>query len=360
MYVVTNREIVEDATGLERFGRRPNRQGPNELRLAEVTRRGRGWSVEFLDDVLPQAEVEALIGEFRLPIDPALPQYASLRVACELTRRARRSKRHILLLVHGYNNDMGDVIGAAQDLERRYGVEVLPFSWPANGGGVHGVVSYKSDKRDARASAGALERTLEKMHQLLGLITQARREELYAKAAVRHPDAAEAREGLYAKLLEKDCPFTVNVMFHSMGNYLLKHMLKSSLTQGNGLLFDNVVLCQADTNNRDHAAWVDSIRFRNRLYVTINENDFALRASRAKAGSEQLARLGHYARDLASRSAHYINLTEAAWVRNSHSPFGEPADKNEQVFEFFRQAFSGQAAEAALRYNPAGNWFETK
>jgi esterase/lipase superfamily enzyme len=360
MFVVTNREIVDDATGVARFGRKPNSQGPNELRLAEVTRKARSWSVEFLDDALPKARVRQLIDEFRLPIDPDGDYYASLEVACELTRRARQAKRHILLFVHGYNNDMADVLGAADALERRYGVEVLAFSWPANGGGIHGVLSYKSDKRDARASAGALERTLEKMHEYLVLITQARREELYAKAGTRHPDAAEARESLYAKLLEKDCPFTVNVMFHSMGNYLLKHMLKSSLTGGNGLLFDNVVLCQADTNNREHAEWVDRIRFRNRLFITLNENDFALRASRAKAGSEQLARLGHYARDLASRNAHYVNLTHAAWVRNSHSPFAEPAEKNEQVFDFFRQALSGQAAESGLRYNPAGNWYEPR
>lgn len=360
MYVVTNREIVDGAQGLAQFGRRPNSQGPNELRLADVRRHGKGWSVDFLDDVLPRRTVETLIDEFRLPIDPAQPQYASLAVACDLARRARRLKRHILLFVHGYNNDMGDVLDTAQALEKRYAVEVLVFSWPANGGGIHGTLSYKSDKRDARASTGALERALEKMHVYLAMITQARRDELHAEAGRRHPQAPEAREALFARLLEKDCPFTVNAMFHSMGNYLLKQMLKSSVNQGNNLLFDNVVLCQADTNNRDHAQWVDQIRFRNRLYITLNENDYALRASRAKAGSEQLARLGHYPRDLSSRSAHYINLTDAPWVRTTHSPFGEPADRNEQVFRFFRDAFSGQAAESSLRFFAGGNWFELR
>ena len=57
---------------------------------------------------------------------------------------------------------MRDVMDAAFDLEKRYEVEVIPFSWPANGGGVGGKLSYLSDKRDARASAGALERASRK------------------------------------------------------------------------------------------------------------------------------------------------------------------------------------------------------
>lgn len=357
MYVVTNREVEASAGGLDQFGKKPNRNGPNELRLAEVTAQGKGWRVEFLDDRLSTTEARALIKEFRLPLDPDAPHYASLKAACDITRRARKNKRHILFFVHGFNNDMHDVISRAQYFEKRYDTEVLAFSWPADGGGLSGTLSYRSDKRDARASAGALERALTKLHDYLALITEARRRELYQQAEKKHPDAAEARDALYAKLLERDCPFTVNALYHSMGNYLLKQMLKSTLSEGNGLTFDNVVLCQADTNNLDHGLWVDQIRFRSRLYITINENDYALRASRAKAGSEQLVRLGHYLRNLGSHSAYYVNLTDAPWVRNSHSPFAEPAEKNERLFAFFKEAFSGLAAEKGLRYFPEGNWF---
>lgn len=357
MYVVTNREVLVNESGPEQFGKRPNLNGPNELRLANFRKQGRGWRVEFLDDELPKDEVAALIEEFRLPIDPDARHFASLKVACDVVRQARAKRRHVLFFVHGYNNDMQDVLGTVSALEARYEVEVIAFSWPARGGGVPGALSYKSDKRDARASTGALERVLIKMHEYLVLISDARRQELAAEAQKRHPDRAEARDALYARLLEKDCPFTVNALFHSMGNYLFKQMLKSSITEGNRLLFDNVVLCQADTNNLDHDLWVDRVRFRNRLYITLNEDDYALRASRAKAGSDQLARLGHYVRNLNSRNAHYVNLTGAPWVRNSHSPFGEPAQKNRQLFEFFRAAFSGEPAEARLRFYAEGNWY---
>ncbi|MEQ8660312.1 MAG: alpha/beta hydrolase, partial [Gammaproteobacteria bacterium] len=161
MYVITNREVIDSEPGLAKFGARPNARGPNELRLAEVRRRGRGWNVAFLDDELTAPEASALIAKFCLALDPAETHYASLKVACELAETARRKKSHILFFVHGYNNDLADVFARAEDIARRYNVLVVPFSWPANGGGaLTGTLSYKSDKRDARASTGALERAL--------------------------------------------------------------------------------------------------------------------------------------------------------------------------------------------------------
>ena len=357
MYIITNRQIVDDESGLDQFGKRVNPKGPNELRLARVTKKGAGWSAEFLEDELPAAEARALIKEFSLPLDPKAQHYASLKVACELTRQARKSKSHILLFVHGFNNDIRDVIERANDIAKRYKVIVLPFSWPANGGGISGAASYKADKRDARASGGALERTLLIVRKYLHLITEAQRARLFKQASDKHPNNAEARDSLYTALLEKDCPFTVNAMFHSMGNYLFKQMFKSSLSEGTGLTFDNVVLVAADTNNEAHAEWVEKIQFRKRCFITINESDHALAASRAKSGSQQRARLGHYLRNLSASNAHYVNFTGAPWVKTSHAYFGEPADKNEKVRAFFKRAFSGEAAEEELRFHAEGNWF---
>jgi len=360
VFVITNRKVVENATGLDQFGKTPNEKGNNELRLAQITKRKKGYTVKFLDDELDKGEARELIEEFELDLKTDETQYASLKVACETVRRAREKKRHILFYVHGYNNDMRDVMETAFDLEQRYEVEVIPFSWPANGGGVGGKLSYLDDKRDARASAGALERSLKKVHEYLMLISESSRTTRRKEAAKKHPDNAERRDALYAKLLRDDCPFTVNGLFHSMGNYLYKQMLKSSISEGNNLIFDNVVLCQADTNNAGHPNWVDKISHNRRVFITINENDFALRLSRIKPGDKQRARLGHYIKRLDSRIAHYINLTDASWVQESHSPFGEPAGKNEKLREFFRQAFTGEPAEEPLRFRAEGNWYEVQ
>lgn len=358
MYVVTNRHVDESAGGIEQFGAVPNKQGNNELRLARVSRAGRGWNVQFYDDLLDPGEARELIAECRLSLDPNVQHFASLKVACELARRAEEKQRHILFFVHGYNNDMAAVMQTAHSLELAYDVEVLTFSWPARGGGWRGKASYLSDKRDARASSGALERCLMKMRQHLMLISESAQLALRTQAERKHPENAEQRDALLAQLLQKHCGLSINAMFHSMGNYLYKQMLKSSINEGNGLIFDNVVLCQADVNNRWHADWVDRIAHNRRVFITINENDHALRLSRIKPGSAQRARLGHYIKRLDSRVANYINLTNAAWVRNSHSPFAEPAEKNQALKQFFLDAFSGKPAELSLKYRPETHCYE--
>ena len=360
MFIVTNRRVDPEASGLDKLGKRPNEKGNNELRVVEAKRRGNGFAIDVLPDEISRSEAKAYIEEFSLDLDPEIQHYASLRVACELVRKLRAKKRHLLIFVHGYNNEIQDVLRAAFELEKKYNVEVLPFSWPANGGGVHGKLSYLSDKRDARASAGALERTLKMVHYFLMKISESSRETCRCKAFEKYPENAEKRDVLYAKLLRKECPFTINAMFHSMGNYLYKQMLKSTISEGNELIFDNVVLCQADTNNEGHAGWVDSIRHNRRVFITINENDYALRLSRIKPGDAQRARLGHFAKRLNSRIAYYVNLTSASWVQESHSPFGDPAKKNDRLAAFFEQAFSGLPAEEGLRYKEEGHWYELR
>lgn len=359
MFVVTNRDIELDKNGLEQFGSRPNRMGPNELRFAEVKRKGTGWSVKWLDDQLSSEKVKELKQSFKLDIDEEKPQFASLGVACSLAHKSRKRKSNILLFVHGYNNDIESVLERAEEFERLYNVEVIPFSWPSNGGGAKGVISYKSDKRDARASAGALERTMAKVGDYLDLISKARRNEIQARVEEEFKHDREKQNAMYSKLLERDCPFKVNALFHSMGNYLYKNMLKSSITEGNQLVFDNVLLVAADTNNKEHTEWVDKIRCRKRCYVTINENDHALAASRAKFGEQQLARLGHYIRNLESHQAYYVNFTDASWVRDSHSYFErDVVKKNSRVFDFFNEAINGEFAEKRLKYQPSGNYYE--
>ena len=356
MYGITNRQIRPRQSGSGKLGPKSSPQGPNELRLFRATRAGRGWHIELIADRLTREMKQ----QVNAPVNQ--PAWGSYYVAKMILQQARQEKRNVLFFVHGYNNDIDDVLRRADELEKRYQVIAVPFSWPANGGGaVSGTLSYKSDKRDARASAGALDRTLLKLADYLLRFTQEMRNTLWQQARDKYPENLEARDKLYSALLDKECPFCVNALFHSMGNYLFKQVLKSSASEGNQLLFDNIVLAAADTNNLEHAAWVDRIKFRRRLYVTINENDRALAASRAKAGQEQQARLGHSLFNLTSTKATYIDFTEAAWVGNSHAYFeGQAADKNEDIRQFFNDAFNGQVAERGLRYIPDRNVYQFK
>lgn len=362
MYVITNRNIVDGETGFDQVGPSPNSLGPNELRLLEATRAGKGWNIQVLDDVMTKEmrdEVETIRKKRKFKRKAALSQYAkysSEYVAVKTLERIWKRRRNFLFFVHGFNNDLREVLDRADQLSKDYNLEVIPFSWPANGGGVKGVVDYRSDKRDARVSAGALDRSLGFLAKYLRSFN--REAQLDVQQGIESDDEKvlnfEKRDEFITEEMSEKCPFTVNLMLHSMGNYLFKQLMSSSVYRAGGLLFDNVVMASPDTNNEDHETWVERIGARSRVYITINEKDYALRASRLKAGSQQKARLGHYIKNLAAKNATYVNFTNASWVGKSHAYFhGEPVEKNPKVKEFFEKSLNGDIAEDDLKYDVA-------
>ena len=360
MYLVTNRGIKNDSGSVvDVFGDHPNIKGPNELRIAQVSRKRNKWHAELLDDLLTKNEAKTLIDDFDLTLDSDKHHYIDLSIACKLAEQARNEKKSILFFVHGYNNDVEDVLNRAHHLEKRYGVIVVPFTWPADGGGLKGAANYKNDKNDAKASVVALDRMLGFINRNLVLLTSNNLARFWEEASRKHPKDLEKRDALYANLVEKHCPFTINLMLHSMGNYVLKQMLKSSISAGAGLTFDNILMIAADTNNLDHSLWVDRLRFRRRLYITINEDDHALAASRMKSGQDQLSRLGHTLSGLMSTKAKYINFTNAPYVGSSHAYFeGNAVTRNKKIHRFFKLALNGKCAEEQLLYRPDINCYD--
>jgi len=96
--------------------------------------------------------------------------YASWYAFRKIIDRAladRDNPKHIVFFVHGFNNALEDVVLRCDLLVKTYGVEVVAFSWPANGGGIRGVASYLDDKRDLQASVVAFDRAMDKARQLL-------------------------------------------------------------------------------------------------------------------------------------------------------------------------------------------------
>lgn len=360
MYIITNRKIKEGEEGLKIFGSRPSEKGPNELRITEVIKRGRGYQVNILDDKLEDAEVSQLAQTYDLNISTTDDWYASLRVACNIFAEARKSKKDILLYVHGYNNDVGDVVQTMQELEQRYSLIVVGFSWPANGGGaVSGTASYLSDKQDARASADALNRLVDKLNFYHELLTVKMQEKLFLKAENKFGGNPLAVQEYYSELLARSCKTRVNLMCHSMGNYLLKYALMPSGGATRKLIFDNVCLVAADANNYHHNEWVEVIQSRNRVYIVINEDDFALKWSRRKPGDAQRSRLGHHRKRLNAKNASYIDVTNTSYVGNSHSYFiGKPVEKNAKLLSFFHVILRGDRVEDRLNYRADVNIYK--
>jgi hypothetical protein len=370
MFIVTNRQVDDAATDVESaFEPVPNHKGPNELRLAEAVRAGRQWKIRILpDQITPEMAREAGLDS---DIDPqtGAPYFVDHYVARRLLRRINPAAmgpgraptrnaargRNLVFFVHGFNNDVAAVLDRAEKFEKQFGVEVLAFTWPADGGGIKGVASYRSDKRDALASTGALDRCLAFIHKHLELINQDNLRRIEAEATSRFARDSEQWDRFFSAATHRICPFSLTMVLHSMGNYLYKNLLKSSNYRGNLLIFDNVLLVAADTNNQDHVGWAEAIPSRSRTFVTINENDSALRASRLKMGEQQKARLGHYPYELLSRKLIYVDFTDAPYVGDSHAYFEGQALRNAHVRAFFQGALNGDRAEVDLHYDPSRN-----
>lgn len=367
MFIVTNREVNESKFGVDAFGEKPNSLGPNELRFVEAIKIGRQWKIKVLpNEISPEMAREVgLVAKIHSDTKTDQPIYASRYVARKVLARVNPNAmgvsgekgRNLVFFIHGFNNDMKAVLERAEQLEKNYGVEVIPFSWPANGGGVHGVVSYRSDKRDALTSTGALDRCIAYLHKYMQEIHNEHVSNVEALANKRYGKDAEKWDLFFREQAQKWCPFSVNMLLHSMGNYLFKNMLKSSSYRTDLLVFDNVILAAADTNNEGHAEWVDRIQCRGRVLITINENDGALLASRLKMGEQQKARLGHYPYRLDSERAVYVDFTGQSYVGDSHAYFEGGAIRNRRIRQFFDDALNGQPAERGLDYDVASNMY---
>ncbi len=359
MYLITNR-VLTKAKNLKAFGKTPNPKGPNELLMVNVEKSGSRWKVEPIIDLLPIDTVKALKSKYSLDIDSGIPWHGSLKIACELFEQARVEKKSILFFVHGYNNDVADVLKAAHEIESLYNVIVVPFTWPANGGGaISGTASYLSDKSDARASAGALNRAIGKIQQFHLMLTRAQKHQYQMEANKKHPDNHFAAAALFTKMMDKNCSVKISLLCHSMGNYVFKYTLSTSENATSKLVFDNICLVAADTNNESHACWVGKLDVRKRIYVVINENDSALKASRIKPGEEQKARLGHYIKQLNSPNAHYVDVTGSESVGTEHTYFkGNSVLKNTKLRTLFSGMFSGISVEQTLDYHADNNTYK--
>lgn len=317
MYIVSNREIDTENEPTFKFGTLPNPKGPAELRVAEAFEKDGDWQVELM------TEKRGLNESSKLEDRP------SFRLFTKLRENMKTKDRNCVFFVHGYNTNIRSAIESAARIEELYDVEVILFSWPSIGGGegkksfgkdLYGTANYKRDKRVAAQSVGALDRCFE-----------------YLDRYIRHVEAKDP------------CDKRFTLVCHSMGNWLLKTLLKSSVYNGETLLFDNVVLCAADVNNDGHELFTDKILHRRRIYITINENDGPLGWSRRKLGGLQKARLGHYTKNLVSQIAVYLDFTDGKHVGDSHSYFMDSTcDRNFNVRSIFRQVFNGERGERDL------------
>ncbi len=314
MLIVTNRNIRKThLNGLvgddQVFGESINDKGPSEIRLAWANRDQNGWLI----DLIP--EPDALTAD-NLP---------SKNVFIQLRESLQSRCQNCLFFIHGFNQSFVESMEKAHAIETLYGVEVVLFSWPSNAGGF-ATQEYRLAKRAAMASATALDATITK---LAGYLT-----------------------GDFDRRTLQSCRVKVSLMAYSLGNLMFKNYIQNAEFEPESNVFENVILCQADVDNKGHARWVDQIHIGKRVYITINENDWVLKWSDANF---QRNRLGRTAQQLNAQKAFYVDFTDAPGVERKHGLFY--LESNETVRVFFNAAINGDRAESVdgLVYDSANN-----
>ncbi len=178
--------------------------------------------------------------------------------------------RDLLILVHGFNVSWEEAVATAAAFEAVVNradaqldagqpfqpLRVLLFTWPSDGAALPWA-SYKSDRSDARGTAGALGRALLKLRDQLHALG---REVRQSSVAVRHlrerlagRPAAEIERAVAQLEATQLCGQKLHLLAHSMGNYVLQNALERvyDFSPGNQLprLFDSVFLCAPDVDD---------------------------------------------------------------------------------------------------------------
>lgn len=313
LVIVSNRNINDGATDETLFGETANSKGIDELRLAKA------WYQENEDrwalELLPEPD-QGLSPE-NLP---------SRQLFNEILRGIANGQHRCnwIFYVHGFNQSFPQGLKDSWAIAQRYDVDMVVFSWPSNPGGFV-TEEYTQARQAAKASANAFDRILEKIG-----------------------------EYLLNRLLEdiQQCPVSLNLLAHSLGNFLVESYIRNPIFTTETRIFDNIIFHQADVDAGSHTEWIDRVAVGQRLYVTINESDNILKAS----DMINPARLGKTLEGLTASRPIYVDFTGGENVGRSHNLF-LGVENNEKIRGFFRRVFTGQRGEvvAGFEYDPRVN-----
>ncbi|MEL7313985.1 MAG: alpha/beta hydrolase, partial [Cyanobacteria bacterium J06559_3] len=236
---------------------------------------GENFSTVDLGDLrFGQAEVtNGELDENSVRVLPDNPSQGSQALFAQLRQAMREQSLDSLIVIHGFNVTFQKAVESAANMSDRYaqlsgGIyrpNIFVFSWPSNGE----LFEYKDDRHDAKASGYAFARGLEKLAGFL-----------------RNVENGEP------------CQQCINLIAHSMGNYVLRHALqeiqKISDSRLMPRIFDNIILAAADEDN-------DAFEYEHKLarlpelakHITVyfNTEDQALTISDITKGNPD--RLGH-------------------------------------------------------------------
>jgi len=294
VFFVTNRDYQPD-NKLMVFGPRFNPDGVGALRFGRA-RYSDGAAGPVLKDAFVYPERKA--GE-------VFTTQGSASFLDDMKAAMATPSRDTLVFVHGFNVSFRGALDAGARLARQVRVDgkpmnVVVFSWPSDGEAVP-LMSYYSDREDARASGAALARAFLKLRDYV------------------------------AQLPEADyCNQRIHLLAHSMGNYVLRQgmqALKGKDENNLVRLFDQIIMAAPD---EDDDAFEDDRKLRllprigRQVTVYFNPEDRALLISdKTKANPDRLGSDGPRMIDLLPKKVTLVDCrnvgaTGDAFARHSY------------------------------------------
>lgn len=291
VYFVTNRNHLPD-NKIEVFGRGFNPDGVAALRFGVATF-GDGANPSAVDVFPEEANESGFVVK------------GSDRFLKDLHTSMAGERSDTLIFIHGFNVSFMGALKAGAQLARQVRIDGRPlnivvFSWPSDGAAVP-LMSYYSDREDARVSGPALARAFLRLKQFVT------------------DDLAR----------EEYCQRCVHLLAHSMGAYVLRNGLQAVIAKDPKSLvrlFDQVILAAPDEDD-DTFERDDRLKplpaIARQVTVYFNPKDRALLVSdKTKAIPDRLGSDGPRLIDMLPKKVVLVdcrNVAEAADALAQHS-----------------------------------------
>lgn len=224
-----------------------------------------------------------------------------------------------LVFIHGDSKTLLDAAQRAFEIQVKYKVNVIVFSWPSKIEEGSGLKNFKNSRLNVETGSDEF---LVFLHEI---------EEWKSSNPMEFANN------------------NLSIIFHSLGNYYLERLVTNNyIHEIDNSLFDNLIVNAAAVNQEGHHKWLEEINMQERIYVNSNGRDFILRGLRLLTNwSRQLgeALVGEFA-----SNATYVDFTNA--VKNGF-PIGEMhgyyigtvSNQSENIRNYYYTIFHGDEAD---------------
>jgi len=360
VHFATNREEIVENGVVTGFGPRLNPKSPLWLRYGaadmEPDRRGETpFRIAGLD-VAPE-NIPGTPGA-----DGETVLLGSDAVFEGLRQRLIDNEADLVLMLHGFACDFRNALSNAAEIKTAWGTRSFPietamFSWPADGKVVP-FLSYASDRDDARSSAKAIARALQRLlGYLKDLQDEAVKERLKAQRENREPKIDL-------------CHAKIHLVAHSMGTYALRNALQALISDYGGKRLPRVLhtifLMAADEDNNafEHETKLARLpELAEQVYVYFARNDNALVISDVSKGNpDRLGATGPRTLTSLPQKVTLVDCTEVSSTGSVKDANHQYYRKRAEVIADVRQVLAGKAPEAVTgrEWIPARSCFRIK